>query len=184
MNILESRLGLWVIRDVIPSIRFSTGYCSINGQQYNQGYTLLEPGDILVSRDNHRLSTLLVPGFWTHASVCVDKMVGVRDDYEIGEMTRIGYTKSTFFDLCRENDHIAILRPDWEDDYRNLFIEACKAYEQTGYDFSFRKGVASLYCSELVYACDFGDRLGLNNNKVVLPDHIFDKLKNNIVWRV
>jgi hypothetical protein len=46
--------------------------------------------------------------------------------------------------------------------YIKKFIAKCKSFEDVPYDDQFVLGVKALSCSELVWACDFEERLELS----------------------
>ena len=147
-----------IIMRIIPFVRFSTYYTSFRGWKYQRGYLKLKKGDIVLSKDRKKLTTLLIPGEMTHAALCVDN----RDmEWEISEMTHTDYTKSHFFDMCKEADKIIILRcRDWDKEYiDNVLIPTCISYQDAKYDVTFDLGVKCLYCSELVYQSDIERRL-------------------------
>ncbi len=144
---------------VLPFIRFSTYYAKLRGKQFRPAYELLQPGDIIFSTDRAKLSTMLIPGEWSHAALVVDKGV----DWEISEMTHTNYTKSHFFDFCKTSDRIAIMRcKDFDPTYIEKMIALCKTFDGAKYDADFTLGVKALYCSELVYQADFEKRLQVN----------------------
>jgi len=39
----------------------------IKGEHYRAISKVIKPGDVLLSRSDHYLSTYLIPGYWTHA---------------------------------------------------------------------------------------------------------------------
>ena len=154
---MQSKLYSWLLMKVVPFIRFTMYYTSFPGYKFYTAYLLLRPGDILVSKDKKKLTTMLVGGEWTHAALCVskDKM------FEIAEMTHKNFTRSTFFDFCKENDEIAIYRLiNDSPDYIDGMIIQCLSMSDTEYDNQFKLGVEALYCSELVYLSDFERRIG------------------------
>lgn len=129
-------------------------YAKIKGNQYKSGYKLLKSGDIILTTDKKKLTSLLIPGEWNHAALCIDK--GLNVDYEVAEMTHADYTKSHFFDICKESDRILIMRcPDFTDTYIKAMTSQCKEYEKAKYDVEFNLGIEALYCSELIYQSDF-----------------------------
>jgi hypothetical protein len=167
--IMNRRLYSWLMLKVIPYIRFTTYYTSFKGFKYHQGYELLQPGDFIVSVDKRKLTTLLVPGTWTHASFCVSK----DRKWEVSEMTHENYCKSCFFDICKEADRVAIYR--WNGTapagysgftsniaYIEAVISHCKTLQKAIYDVEFELGVKALYCSELVYQSDFNQEFGFD----------------------
>ena len=53
------------------------------------------------------------------------------------------YTKSEFYDICREADRVMIMEcVDWDDDYiRNVIVPVCKSFEGATYDYAFTFGL-------------------------------------------
>jgi hypothetical protein len=159
---MQTKFHSWLLKKVIPYIRFTTYYTSLRGWKYHRGYKKLRPGHIILSVDKTKLTTKLVPGEFTHASLCVDKGT----EWEVSEMTHSDYTKSTFFDICKEADRVILLWcEDWDDIYVREVIKKCKLFCNATYDVEFVLGVLALYCSELVYHSDYEHRL-----KVSLED--------------
>lgn len=148
-----------VVLRILPYIRFTTYYSKLKGSDYLKLYEHLRPGDVILSYDKKKLSTLLIPGRFSHAALCVDKGV----PWEVSEMTHKGYVKSTFFDICKESDFVAILRHiDIDDDGIANVVSKCKSFYPSKYDVSFSLGVKFLYCSELVYQSFPANSLGAN----------------------
>ena len=171
LALMQTRFYAWLLLHVIPYIRFTTYYTSLRGWKYQRGYKLLQPGDILLTLDRKKLTTLLIPGEFSHAAVCVDK----GSEWEISEMTHTDYTKSCFFDICKEADRVVILRcKDFDSEYRENFIAACKSFDNARYDLRFdmalqQKGFscAVLACSELPYQSDFEHRCRVDSTDTV-----------------
>ena len=157
--LMRTRLFRWFMKDVIWWIRWSLYYATIRGSAYHQGYRHLTPGHIVLTVDRKKLTSLLIPGEMTHAALCVGL---VRDGapYEIAEMTHTDYTKSHFFDICKEADRVVIMEcVDFDADYVNAMTRRCFSLEGSKYDCEFSLGVEALYCSELIYQSDIGKRL-------------------------
>jgi hypothetical protein len=152
----------WLLLHVIPYIRFTTYYTSLRGWKYHAGYKFLKPGHILLAKDKRKLTTVLIGGEFTHAALCV----GLRsqgDFFEVAEMTHTNFTKSDFFDICKESDRVMILECIFFDPpYIEKVIEKCLSFHNATYDTAFQLGVEALYCSELVYQSDFEFRIGAN----------------------
>ena len=156
VSMTETRGYKWFLLDVIPYVRFSFYYTSIRGWQYYQGYNRLKPGHILLTTDKWKLTSLLIPGEWSHAALCVGK----DRPCEIHEMTHHAFTQSLFFDICKESTRVAILRcTDWDDAYVEKVIEKSWSFIDTPYDTSFLPGPRMLGCSEHVYEADLERRL-------------------------
>jgi hypothetical protein len=162
LTLMNSKLYKYLLLHIIPFIRFTTYYTSLRGWKYRRGYKLLKPGDIILTKDKKKLTALLIPGEFSHAALCVD----VGSEWEISEMTHTNYTKSCFFDICKESDRVVIIRcNDWDEDYITNVILTCKSFVTAVYDTDFKLedkmtlGIPSLYCSELVYQSDYAHKL-------------------------
>ncbi len=190
IRVMNWGLYIWFLRDVFPYIRFSLYYTKLRGRDYQRGYEILRPGDILLTRDDHKLSTFCIPGKYPHAALCVGR-VDLGDDYEVAEMLADGFTKSNFFDICHESDHVLILRcNDWDADYIEKVVKKCRTFSDSPYDFQFTFGVKALYCSELVHQADaerrlqltIEDAMGLGIVNYVAPQDILDAPNTYIAW--
>ena len=160
---MQTRFYAWLVKKIIPYIRFSTYYTSMRGWKYHQIYDAIEPGDIILTIDKKKLTTLLIPGEWAHAAVCVSK----DKNFEVAEMTHTDYTKSTVSDVCYESDRVVVLRCKlFDDEYKTQYIENIKNFDGVIYDDQFELGVKALSCSELVWAGDSEERIGASLDDV------------------
>lgn len=153
--IMQTKLYKFALKYIIPYIRFSTYYTKLKGKVYHILYNELQPGDIILAVDRKKLTSLLIPGTFSHAAMCVS----IDKEWEVSEMTHDDYTKSTFFDICKESDRVVILRPQLRDEEINVAIQNCKNFENAKYDAEFKLGVETLYCSELIYQSFEGNGL-------------------------
>ena len=162
MFFMQTSFYSWLLKSIIPYIRFTMYYSQFPGSKYHKAYDLLCAGDIILAKDPKKLTTLLIGGDWSHAALCVSK----DEQFEVAEMTHRDFTKSTFFDICKEAEAVAIIRcADFDADYIKSVVDKCKSFEGATYDVTFTLGVAALYCSELVWQSDYEHRL-----KVSLED--------------
>ena len=147
--IMQTKLYRYLLKHIIPYIRFTTYYTSLRGWKYHVMYDKLEPGDIILTIDKKKLTTILIPGAFSHAAMCVS----LNKKWEVSEMTHSDYTKSCFFDICKESDRVVILRCK-KCTYEQVMsaIKKCKSFENAEYDSQFSLGISALYCSELIYA--------------------------------
>ncbi len=186
--LMNTRFFEWMCIKVIPYIRFTTYYTSLRGARYHEGYEKLKPGHILLTIDKKKLTSLLIPGTFAHAALCLAKANG--GGYEVAEMTHTNYTKSYFFDICKEADRVVILEcVDWDEDYIQAVIAKCLEFEDAVYDVKFHLGVKALYCSELVYQSDLEGRLDVNLDDLaglgrlyISPDGLFKAKNVRVVW--
>jgi hypothetical protein len=187
--LMNTDFWVWALKHVVPYIRFTMYYPSLRGAKYHEGYGRLKAGHILLTNDSKKLTSLLIPGEFSHAALCVDSPWDA-ESYEIAEMTHTNYTKSYFFDLCKEADRVVILEcADWDDAYVEEVTAKCREFEGAAYDVKFELGVKTLYCSELVYQSDFEHRLQVNledlaglGRKYLSPDGIYKAKNVRVVW--
>lgn len=194
LSIMETRVYLWALKHVIPYIRFTTYYTSLRGWKYKRGYALLEPGDIILTHDKKKLTSMLIPGEFAHAALCVAK--GHDVEFEIAEMTHSDYTKSAFFDICKESDRVVIMRcEDWDADYTQQVINNCLSYSDAVYDPHFNfgdhflRGVRALYCSELIIVADTEKRLDVCyddfagiGQEYISPLGLYHAKNKQVIW--
>lgn len=186
----KTKIYKFFLKRIIPYLRLSTYYSDMRGWRYHKGYKLLRPGDIIVTRDNLKLTSYIIGGEWAHAGICVSK----DKVFECAEMTHSDFTKSTFADMCFEASDVAILRnPGWDSADVQAFINSCLDKENAKYDVQFRLGEEEfLYCSELVYDCAKDtkrplkvklDDLAHLGRKYVSPTGLWNSEDLEIVWR-
>ena len=160
---MQTQFYAWLVKKIIPYIRFTTYYTSMRGKIYHKVYDAIEPGHIILTVDKRKLTTFLIPGEWAHAAVCVS----TDKEFEVAEMTHTDYTKSTVADLCFEADRVRVLRcSKFNYAYKQQFIKKCRSFEDVPYDDQFVLGVKALSCSELVWASDFEGRIGASTEDI------------------
>ena len=105
-------------------------------------------------------------------------------EFETSEMTHDDYTKSTFFDICKESDRVVIMRPDLSQQEIDEAVFKCKSFQGAEYDASFDLGVKSLYCSELIYQSYQGNSLGVLKILLVLTTiHQSNRIISCKIWK-
>lgn len=177
---MQTKLYKFALKNIIPYIRFTTYYTKLKGKVYHCLYNELQPGDVILTVDKKKLTSLLIPGAFSHAAMCIS----LDKNWEISEMTHDDYTKSTFFDICKESDRVVILRPQLSREEISDAIENCKKFENAKYDSDFKLGIETLYCSELIYQsfknnsleADISDFIGLGR-PYISPTGLFYALK-------
>jgi len=195
---LECSLYVWLLRRVVPRVRFSLCYPHFTGRQFHAGHAALRAGDILLSRDSRKLSTYLIPGTFPHAAVCVgsrlDGTAAAMPDGRVGEVVEAvagGVRLVDFFDFCHESDRVVILRvPAWDPEYvAERIVPAALSLLDRPYDLLFRPGPRSVYCSELPLLCDperrlrpRGHRFPVTGWRYVLADDWLAPPGGRIVW--
>lgn len=175
-----------VVLRIIPFIRFSTYYTKMRGRIYHKGYALLQPGDMILTMDRKKISTVIIGGEFAHAGFCVSKDQNV----ECLEMTHKHFTKSTFADMCFEADRVVIIRcNDFDPEYIQKMIQKAFEFENAKYDVAFHLNNEFLYCSELIYEADFERRLLVNledlagiGNEYLSPTGLYKAKNVAVIW--
>lgn len=99
-----------------------------------------EPGDVLLSRENYRLSNWFIRGYYGHgAQLMYDKKV--IESVPVG--TRIQPLNQWVF----TKDDVCLLSPNFPIKFKNMTSK----YRKRKYDFRFFFMSSKLYCMELVY---------------------------------
>ena len=152
--LMQTHFYKWLLHSVIPYIRFTTYYTSMSGVSFHAGHDVLEPGDIILAVDRKKLTSLLIPGNFSHAALCVGKHPDAA--FEVIEMTHDDCVRRHFFEACKESDRVLILRAPWTPEQKVRAIARAEEFfeAKVPYDQEFVLGVKALYCSELILACD------------------------------
>ena len=143
---MQTDFYAWLVKRVIPYIRFTTYYTSMRGWKYHKVYDAIKPGHIILTTDRRKLTTKLIPGEWAHACVCVSK----DKKFEVAEMTHTDYTKSTVSDVCYEADRVVVFKcKKFTKAYTKKFINKVKSFDGVPYDDQFELGVKAVSYTHL-----------------------------------
>lgn len=155
--LMTTKIYKYFLKHVIPYIRTTTYYPKFNGRQFEVlSHIELEPADVFVTLDNRKLTGLLIKG-WDHAAMVIDPY-----NRKVIQMTHNDCTIDHVFDLCKESDHVMLLRPKLDENYKWEMCIKAMEFRNAKYDGAFDLGVEALYCSELIYQADFQRRLNLD----------------------
>lgn len=116
--------------------------------------SLIKTGDILLSYEKQRFTSLFIPGKYKHAAIMspsgVIEAVGDKfvDGKNIGGVRKVDLEEWLFL-----MDNVAVVRPMMNQEIN--YIAGCNAlsYVGLGYDYEFKLDKSAIYCSELVYLC-------------------------------
>lgn len=166
---LQSLLG-----GAFAGIRTTTRYePAINESILTQLHGVLRPGDVLLVRAEHKVTTALLPGFWAHAalflgtpgelnSLGMDEVPQAKEFLESRPSgnQRFGHVIEAIsprvlinsLEKCLYADHVAVFRPRLSSNQlRESLVEAF-GHLGKPYDFEFDFNVTTrIVCTELVY---------------------------------
>jgi len=167
----RSRAG---IASIVSELRIGRGYVrGIGLRALEHLRDALRPGDVLLTRSEDRITSAILPGFWTHAALFVGTRetlaaAGVLDHPKVDRLRaileRIGSGQGLVveavprgcrvhtLEYCLRADHVAVLRPNLDGPaLRECIVEA---FSHVGkpYDFEFDFNVSTrIVCTELIY---------------------------------
>jgi len=149
----------------------------ITGESYRIISKIIKPGDILLARSEEYLSTMLIPGYWTHCGF-----------YFGGPQERVihavsdGVVIEDIINFMR-TDELIILRP--EEKYVERAMLLAKSMINQTYDFLFDfTDENRISCSELIYCCYY--QLIVPQKRFGKPTVVADDIANSrnfsIIW--
>ncbi|MCA6565602.1 MAG: YiiX/YebB-like N1pC/P60 family cysteine hydrolase [Pseudobdellovibrionaceae bacterium] len=151
---MQTRLFAWVLKHIIPFVRFTTYYTKMKGDKAMAMLELARPGDFVLTVDKKKLTGMLIPGVVDHAA-----LVGFSD--HAYEMTHEDFKVNHLLNVLFEADRALLMRLARIDhEYAEAMIDKCLSFRGAVYDAEFKLGVKALYCSELVYESDYERRIG------------------------
>jgi hypothetical protein len=185
-----------ILEKYIPYIRFTTYYPRFPRFKFQIFYSEVQVGDILLTVDYRKLTSILIPGDWSHAAIVVGKGKGL---IEVVEMTHKGFYETDLHKVCSESERVRIKRvvdPRWGVD---KFITNVWKHKGSKYNYAFLakekldprnkngdKIHPTNYCSQLVTQADEDNILDVNWDDLmglgvpyISPDGL-DKGKNLI----
>jgi hypothetical protein len=182
--LMTTRLYAFIMRHIVWRIRFSTTPSRFNSEKFAGLQASALPGRFLLTVDDRKLTTFLIPGITSHAAYVSDSCVI--------DMINSGLRKSQLFDQAQESDRIIVMDCLlWDDEYKRTMMNYANsiASKPVRYDISFTLGIEELYCSELIYKLDFEQRLNCDlsdlvgmNKPYISPDGLLFAEHAVCVW--
>ncbi len=117
----------------------------MTSKDYRSCKAVMRNGMILITNTNGELTSMLIPGFFSHVGMIVDPNT-------IIEATGKGVHKTDLIDFILSRDYAVLLKPKWLN-YEQMDEAAMIAVANEGrpYDFEFSADTKSFYCSELAF---------------------------------
>ena len=143
---------------------------------------LIQVGDILISREEWKLTNPFVPGFWGHAAIYYGSQLVVE---AVAPEVRTDFLERWLY----QKDSVAVLRPlgpEIREGDPELAARIAYAEKGKGYDYGFVPTAKAFYCSELItyaYGMATGDAFNFYPRKTlgvktVLPQDFYDAVKD------
>lgn len=139
-----------------------------NFEAFYECEKIIKKGDILVSRIYDLMNNVFIPGKFDHVAIYAGNgwILETR-----GEPVNFKILKKMFY-----SDNVILLSSNLDDEYRDKMIAEGEKYLTLPYDYQFRMDIKTgVYCSELVYYCDYEKRLKIPTRsrfgiECVVPD--------------
>lgn len=191
MNRVMHVLRTWLMKGLEPGLRLASNMRApwskkrIKYREVAAAQALLLPGDVLVSRTEGELTTIMIQGYFKHAALVMDRST-------IVHATKDGVAFMDMVDFFMSKDEVAVLRPLFctEEEGRMAAVWA-RVQEGRPYDYYLDPENDAYYCSELVYMafkktmgprCPLALRNGLGKG-VIEPEALYrDSANFLIVW--
>lgn len=123
-------------------------YRSITSHEVDQLARVIQPGDVLLTHRDREITNPLIPGYWKHAAMFIDKG-------RIVEAIGKGVIDNSFDEFCRTKDAVVCLRPTFATAEEMLLaVGFAKSLRGLPYDYlvehEFSRAVnLAFYCSEV-----------------------------------
>jgi uncharacterized protein YycO len=128
-----------------PFITFGSTAYGVKGSEARAILNQVLPGDLIFRRYSHYVTSLAIPGFFSHIGVATDTS-------RVVHAVHRGVVDEDILTYLR-TDYILILRPN-SDAHVPMAIERAKSMLGRPYDFNFNtQDKNALYCTELAMHC-------------------------------
>lgn len=119
----------------------------MNRKSVDLALSFIKEGDILLSYEKQRFTSLFIKGKYKHAAIVSPRI-------DVVEAVGSGVRDVDLEEWLFLMDSVAIIRPEFDNHTIN-YLAACNALTYIGkpYDFTFTSGNDAIYCSELVFLC-------------------------------
>ncbi len=198
-NLLIS-LRSFLLHTLKPFLEWASGkhlpftHKGVTGKDYFRAIPLLRPGMIFLTKIRGELTSVIIPGYWSHAAIYapVEGVIGQM----VMEAEGPGVIQTDLITFMTTKDEILVLAPYASD--KCMELAAKYATGQLGmpydYDLDFHMtGQKAFYCSELVWwayemACDeLGEECPFSVQtelgvETVSPDNIANAKNFSVVY--
>ena len=184
----------WLLRllaplaDWIAGFHLRVGEPILRPEDYRRVLALLQPGDVVLSREALRPTNLLIKGRMKHGAMFVGTAGG-----EVDGMVEATYPEARYTNLVavwQYASDVVVLRPEFTDQAGAMdAATAARGFVGTPYDTAFSHGEEALYCSELIVSA-YGHPIELRRLRsshlgvdgVILPDALRTSGAFRVIW--
>lgn len=182
----------WLLNLLAPFLKWASGkhlpftHKLVTGLDYYRIEELLQPGDIFLTRIRGELTSLIIPGYFSHAAIYAPIGTGQVNEY-VMEAEGPGVLQTDLVSFLLSKDIVIVLRPKLAANVNAKAADFATVQRGLPYDYAFHFHMTNqkaFYCSELVWwsyaqACSGAgcpcpfipvDQLGV---RTVAPDDIY-----------
>lgn len=128
----------------------------ITGKQYYKVLPLLKPGHIFVTKIHGELTSIIIPGYWSHAAIYTPMVIGNINEF-VTEAEGPGVVQTDLVSFLLSKDEFMVLEPNGIPDYVQS-MAADLANRQVGKPYDYQLVMIfgdempkAFYCSGLVW---------------------------------
>lgn len=150
---------LWAL---YPFLKWASGkhlpytHKGVTGLDYYKVLPLLKPGHIFVTKIRGELTSLIIPGYWSHAAIYTPQVIGNINEF-VTEAEGPGVVRTDLVTFLTTKDAFMILEPIGVPDYV-MDLAADMAHRGLGERYDYQLNIIfgsdipqAFYCSGLVW---------------------------------
>ena len=157
-----------------------TGHARISEREAEELIEKMKPGDVVLTGDHRSTPIVTATQLMTGRSSFSHSIMYKGEGTAVEAVMDAGVREKPLKNILMEKNHAVVIRPDYRDGQAESAVEFADKMVGKKYDFKFKTGNESWYCSELVYAAikDSAPQVEFDTRKIlgkeiVIPNDMF-----------